>query len=138
MKQIEVTILGQSYLLGCPEGGEALLPEAAKLCEPGVDGLQRGGVADTIEHTRHRQWVSPQPPPPQHTNFRKHNSHTHTITPTPHPPTHASLAAPIPPHPHLSPSAGAAACSLPPQRRGDRPASPRPAGGGGRPYQGRC
>ena len=22
MKQIEVTILGQSYLLGCPEGGE--------------------------------------------------------------------------------------------------------------------
>jgi cell division protein ZapA len=25
MKQVEVTILGQGYMLGCPEGGEALL-----------------------------------------------------------------------------------------------------------------
>jgi cell division protein ZapA len=28
MKQIEVQIMGQSYLLGCPEGGEAQLREA--------------------------------------------------------------------------------------------------------------
>ncbi len=28
MKQIEVTIMGQSYLLGCPEGGETSLLEA--------------------------------------------------------------------------------------------------------------
>ena len=28
MKQIEVQIMGQSYLLGCPEGGEARLREA--------------------------------------------------------------------------------------------------------------
>ena len=28
MKQIEVTIMGQSYLLGCPEGGESALLEA--------------------------------------------------------------------------------------------------------------
>ena len=28
MKQIEVTILGQSYILGCPEGGETSLLEA--------------------------------------------------------------------------------------------------------------
>lgn len=28
MKQIEVTIMGQSYLLGCPEGGEAALMKA--------------------------------------------------------------------------------------------------------------
>jgi cell division protein ZapA len=28
MKQMEVTIMGQSYILGCPEGGEALLLEA--------------------------------------------------------------------------------------------------------------
>ncbi|MDE2369466.1 MAG: cell division protein ZapA [Burkholderiales bacterium] len=28
MKQIEVTILGQVYMLGCPEGGEALLQAA--------------------------------------------------------------------------------------------------------------
>jgi cell division protein ZapA len=28
MKQIEVTIMGQSYLLGCPEGGEASLQAA--------------------------------------------------------------------------------------------------------------
>lgn len=28
MKQLEVTIMGQSYLLGCPEGGETSLLEA--------------------------------------------------------------------------------------------------------------
>ena len=28
MKQIEVTIMGQSYILGCPEGGERALLEA--------------------------------------------------------------------------------------------------------------
>jgi len=28
MQQIEVAIMGQSYLLGCPEGGEARLREA--------------------------------------------------------------------------------------------------------------
>lgn len=28
MKQIEVTIMGQSYILGCPEGGETSLLEA--------------------------------------------------------------------------------------------------------------
>jgi len=28
MKQLEVTILGQSYLLGCPDGGEIALLEA--------------------------------------------------------------------------------------------------------------
>jgi cell division protein ZapA len=28
MKQIEVAIMGQSYLLGCPEGGEERLKEA--------------------------------------------------------------------------------------------------------------
>ena len=28
MKQMEVTIMGQSYILGCPEGGETSLLEA--------------------------------------------------------------------------------------------------------------
>ncbi|MGI9150118.1 MAG: cell division protein ZapA, partial [Limnohabitans sp.] len=28
MKQIEVQIMGQGYVLGCPEGGEARLSEA--------------------------------------------------------------------------------------------------------------
>ena len=28
MKQMEVTIMGQSYILGCPEGGERALLEA--------------------------------------------------------------------------------------------------------------
>lgn len=28
LKQLEVTIMGQSYVLGCPEGGEAALLEA--------------------------------------------------------------------------------------------------------------
>ena len=31
MKQMEVTILGQSYLLGCPEGGEVALLEAVEI-----------------------------------------------------------------------------------------------------------
>lgn len=30
MKQIEVQIMGQSYLLGCPEGGEAQLRQAVE------------------------------------------------------------------------------------------------------------
>ena len=30
MKQIEVQILGQGYLLGCPEGGESRLLEAVE------------------------------------------------------------------------------------------------------------
>ncbi|QHI97052.1 cell division protein ZapA [Xylophilus rhododendri] len=30
MKQIEVQILGQGYLLGCPDGGETRLREAAE------------------------------------------------------------------------------------------------------------
>ena len=30
MKQLEVQIMGQSYLLGCPEGGEAQLREAVE------------------------------------------------------------------------------------------------------------
>lgn len=30
MKQIEVQIMGQSYLLGCPEGGEARLRDAVE------------------------------------------------------------------------------------------------------------
>jgi len=31
MKQMEVTILGQSYILGCPDGGEMALLEAVDL-----------------------------------------------------------------------------------------------------------
>ena len=32
MKQVEVTIMGQGYVLGCPDGGEALL-SAAVACD---------------------------------------------------------------------------------------------------------
>ena len=39
MKQIEVTIMGQSYILGCPEGGERALLEAVA-----VYGLVMGFV----------------------------------------------------------------------------------------------
>ena len=34
MKQIEVTILGQSYLLGCPEGGEVRLMRSRRPGRP--------------------------------------------------------------------------------------------------------
>jgi cell division protein ZapA len=33
MKQMEVSILGQVYVLGCPEGGEALLAKAVAVVD---------------------------------------------------------------------------------------------------------
>ena len=39
MKQMEVSIMGQIYLLACPEGGDAVLAEAF--------GLSGGGATPT-------------------------------------------------------------------------------------------
>ena len=43
MKQVEVTILGQSYLLGCPEGGEALLQQAVATVDQEMSAIRDAG-----------------------------------------------------------------------------------------------
>jgi cell division protein ZapA len=43
MKQLEVTILGQSYLLGCPDGGEALLNAAVASVDREMSGIRDAG-----------------------------------------------------------------------------------------------
>ena len=43
MKQIEVTIMGQSYVLGCPEGGETALLEAVNQVDREMSTIRDGG-----------------------------------------------------------------------------------------------
>jgi cell division protein ZapA len=43
MKQIEVQIMGQSYLLGCPEGGEAQLREAVERVDSAMCKIRDAG-----------------------------------------------------------------------------------------------
>lgn len=43
MKQIEVTILGQSYRLSCPEDGEAPLREAVASVDAEMSGIRDAG-----------------------------------------------------------------------------------------------
>ena len=43
MKQIEVQIMGQSYLLGCPEGGEGQLREAVERVDAAMCKIRDAG-----------------------------------------------------------------------------------------------
>ena len=43
MKQLEVQIMGQSYLLGCPEGGEAKLLEAVERVDTAMCKIRDAG-----------------------------------------------------------------------------------------------
>lgn len=43
MKQLEVQIMGQSYLLGCPEGGEARLLDAVERVDTAMCKIRDGG-----------------------------------------------------------------------------------------------
>jgi cell division protein ZapA len=43
MKQIEVTIMGQSYLLGCPDGGEVALLDAVSQVDREMSAIRDGG-----------------------------------------------------------------------------------------------
>jgi cell division protein ZapA len=43
MKQMEVTIMGQSYLLGCPEGGEAALTKAVSQVDREMSAIRDSG-----------------------------------------------------------------------------------------------
>lgn len=49
MKQIEVTILGQSYILGCPEGGETSLLEAVADVDREMSAIRDGGKVKARE-----------------------------------------------------------------------------------------
>ncbi|MEK8030819.1 cell division protein ZapA [Ideonella sp. DXS29W] len=49
MKQIEVTILGQSYLLACPEGGEALLHSAVSTVDQEMSAIRDAGKVKARE-----------------------------------------------------------------------------------------
>ena len=43
MKQLEVQIMGQSYLLGCPEGGESNLLEAVERVDSAMCKIREAG-----------------------------------------------------------------------------------------------
>lgn len=49
MKQMEVTILGQSYILGCPEGGETSLLEAVGNVDREMSAIRDAGKVKARE-----------------------------------------------------------------------------------------
>jgi cell division protein ZapA len=49
MKQMEVTILGQSYLLGCPEGGETQLLQAVAEVDREMSNIRDAGKVKARE-----------------------------------------------------------------------------------------
>ena len=49
MKQLEVSILGQVYVLGCPEGGETLLGSAVSAVDREMTGIRDAGKVKARE-----------------------------------------------------------------------------------------
>lgn len=49
MKQMEVTIMGQSYLLGCPVGGEAALTAAVAQVDREMSAIRDAGKVKARE-----------------------------------------------------------------------------------------
>ena len=49
MKQMEVTILGQSYILACPEGGERALLEAVATVDREMSNIRDAGKVKARE-----------------------------------------------------------------------------------------
>ncbi len=49
MKQLEVTIMGQSYILGCPEGGELSLMEAVAHVDREMSAIRDAGRVKSRE-----------------------------------------------------------------------------------------
>lgn len=49
MKQMEVTILGQSYILACPEGGERALLEAVATVDREMSAIRDAGKVKARE-----------------------------------------------------------------------------------------
>ena len=49
MKQVEVSILGQVYMLGCPEGGETLLDAAVSAVDREMTAIHKSGKVKARE-----------------------------------------------------------------------------------------
>ncbi len=49
MKQVEVNIMGQGYILGCPEGGEQLLATAVSAVDHEMSAIRDGGKVKARE-----------------------------------------------------------------------------------------
>jgi len=49
LKQVEVSILGQVYMLGCPAGGEALLATAVAGVDKEMTAIREGGKVKARE-----------------------------------------------------------------------------------------
>jgi cell division protein ZapA len=49
MKQVEVTIMGQGYVLGCPVGGEALLQTAVASVDQEMSAIRDGNKVKARE-----------------------------------------------------------------------------------------
>jgi cell division protein ZapA len=49
MKQVEVTILGQGYILGCPDGGDKLLMAAVAAVDKEMGAIRDGGKVKARE-----------------------------------------------------------------------------------------
>lgn len=49
MKQVEVTIMGNGYVLGCPEGGEALLAAAVTQVDKEMSAIRDAGKVKARE-----------------------------------------------------------------------------------------
>jgi cell division protein ZapA len=49
VKQVEVTILGQGYILGCPEGGETLLHSAVASVDQEMSAIRDGNKVKARE-----------------------------------------------------------------------------------------
>ena len=49
MKQVEVSIMGHGYILGCPEGGEALLAQAVASVDKEMTHIRDSGKVKARE-----------------------------------------------------------------------------------------
>ena len=49
MKQVEVTILGQGYILGCPDGGEARLGAAVAAVDREMSAIRDAGKIKALD-----------------------------------------------------------------------------------------
>ena len=49
MKQVEFTIMGQGYILGCPDGGDALIEEAVRTVDREMSAIRDGGKVKARE-----------------------------------------------------------------------------------------
>jgi cell division protein ZapA len=49
MKQVEVTIMGHGYILGCPDGGEAMLTQAVSSVDKEMTNIRDSGKVKARE-----------------------------------------------------------------------------------------